>query len=232
MQQSKRNNANRRNKNEKPISTKKLMAKLNEIENTLMETKWFDSYDLTESIRTSPASLYHITPVAQGDQPYNRNGDQLAITDIQLRWSATIPVAGVAVPAFLRRIIFVDRQANMTAPSAFTTGGDQSALLETVITGVPAFLAPFNYLAKDRYRILSDKTFKFNNLNAMAGATFISPLHEELNLKIQPLRVKYGSSAATYPVTNSVFVYFMSSVVAAVDAPDLQFSSRILFKDA
>jgi len=208
------------------------MAKLNEIENTLMETKWFDLWDLTESIRTSPASLYHITPVAQADQPYNRNGDQIAVTDIQLRWSATIPVAGVAVPAFLRRIIFIDRQANLNPPSAFTTGGDQSALLETLITGVPAFLAPFNYLAKDRFRVLSDKTFAFNNLNAMAGATFVSPLHEELNLKIQPLRVKYGSSAAGFPITNSIFVCFVSSIVAAVDAPDLQFSSRILFKDA
>lgn len=221
-------------------SIKKLQRQVNDIEHNLIETKWFDSYDAAESVRTSPASNYHVTPISQGDQPFNRNGDQVAATELQLRWTAITP-SGQRTPCWVRRIVYIDRQSNMADNSVFTTGGDQTALLETLITGVPAYLAPFNYLARDRYRVLSDKTFQIqqiavarysNGEPSTEEAAYNKPLHEVYSVHLNNLRIKYGSSAAGFPLTNSIKVAFVSSVIGADEAPVVQLTTRLLYKDA
>lgn len=228
------------NKRQKTVTNRKILNRLNDIENNLMETKWFDLYDAAEQVRTSPASNYHVTPIAQADQPFNRNGDQVAATRLEMRWSCSTP-SGQRTPCWLRRIVYVDRQANMADNSVFTTGGVQSALLETLITGVPAYLAPYNHLARDRYRVLSDKTFSIKQIAvstytnvqpSVESAAWNTPLNEVFQCNLNHLRIKYGSSAATFPITNAIKVAFVSSVVGADEAPVVELTTRLYYKDA
>jgi len=243
----KQNQIQNRNSNskvsKKNISTQQLLRKIEEIERDIIETKWFDAYDAAESIRTSPASNYHVTPIAQGDQPFQRNGDQIAAFRLEMRWSCFTP-SGQRTPAWLRRIVYIDKQSNMVDNPVFTTGGNQNALLETAITGVPAYLAPFNYLARDRYRILSDQIFQIRQIapsqfsNPGVGtpntetAAYNMPLHEVFGMALGSVRIKYGSNTATFPITNAIKIAFVSSVVGVDEAPVVQLTTRLFYRDA
>lgn len=223
----------RKNKQKKTrnITTNQLLGKIQEIENTLMETKWFDEFDDAMAIQTSPGANNSVCKIAQGDQPFERNGDQISPIELEVRFSCRSPQT-MAAPAFLRVIVYNDKGSNMADNSLFTTGGNQNALLETLITGVPAYLAPYNYLAKDKYTVWFDKVYTISQFAESGGAATYQPLADVIRIKIANMRMKFGSSAATFPITNCFKVGLVSSQTGATVCPVVELQSRILFKDS
>jgi len=227
------NGRRNRNKQKKTrnVTTQQLLGKIQEIENTLMETKWFDEFDDAMAIQTSPGANNSFCKVAQGDQPFERNGDQISPIEIQVRFSCRSPQIMVA-PAFLRVIIYCDKQSNMADNALFTTGGNQNALLETVITGVPAYLAPYNHLAKDKYIVYFDKVYAISQPGESGGAATYKPIQDVIRIKLGSMRIKFGSSAATFPITNCFKAGLVSSQTGATVCPVVELSTRVLFKDS
>lgn len=215
---------------------KSLAKKVKHIQDDLIELKWFDVYDASEIVRSSTESLYHITPIAQGDQPFNRQGDQISTTSLQCKFSIITPV-GQRTPVFMRYIVFWDRQAN-GATCPITTDSVTWGLLHTS-AGAPARLAFQNYRAMDRYKVLLDKqitiqqigTKDFDQATGNEESTLNQGFTDSFYVKASR-QVKYGNETATFPITNALYIYFTSNVSGADEAPDVQINCRLYFRDA
>lgn len=227
---------NRQMVKKKAPTTKALDKKIKNIENNIIELKWFDVYDASEIVRSGTESLYHITPIAQGDQPYNRNANQVSATSLLCRYSVILPV-GQRTPCYMRCIVFWDRQANVQ-PAPATTGSVTTGLLHTS-TGAPNYLAFYNYRAKERYTVLYDKVFKIDQIGTKDFDTGTGNEESALNqgyvdnfyIKLNR-SIKWGDESGTFPITNALYVYFTSNVAGADEAPDVQFNARLYYKDA
>lgn len=220
----------------KPATVKSLEKKVNHIANDLIELKWTDDY-LANAITTTTGRNFHMTDIAQGDQPYERNGNQITPTSLQCRYSVYTPV-GQRTPAYLRCIVFWDRQANAADNQLLTVSGGEMALLHNAVVS-DGYLAPFNYRAKERFTVLYDKTHKIeqstvNRFDVATGAvnqTNNSGIHNNFYIKLGR-QVKYKDQTATFPITNALHVVFVSSVSGNDEAPLVTFGARMYYKDA
>jgi len=245
----KRPQRKRRTQRKRKAPTNRTLAKrIKFVENNLIELKWRDGFataiqpwgwspNLGSQVNT------HFTPIAQGDQPYERNGDMIHTTSFQVRFSVYCP-RGERSNTYLRVIIFWDRQPNMANNGLFTSGGDNTALLEDASTTAPLYLAPINYLAIDRYDILYDKTYRMDTLSRASNSNPAPPgVQDEISafnqglikhIKVRTSRkVKYGNANAGYPVTNALHVAWISNIASSInEAPIVTYCARLYYKDA
>lgn len=231
---------NRRYNSKKGPTTKTLSKKIRNIENNIIELKWHDLYDAFEVARLATFPAYHLTSIAQGDEPFNRNGNKLVTTSVQLRFSIYCP-RGQRTGTTLRCIIFWDRQSNSNGLTP-TTSIQPYGLLDNT-AGAPGFLCPYNYNAVDRYSVIYDKTWVLQSLGRASNSNPAPPgVQDETSaynqmmtkfIKLKTSRiVKYGTNAATFPVTNALYALFLSDVPGADEAPEIEFCSRVYYRDA
>lgn len=235
----------RRTRKRKAPTNKTLAKRIKFVENNLIELKFRDA---TQTIKpwglTSNAANNvntHFTPIAQGDQPYQRTGDMIHTTSFQLRFSVYCP-RGERSNTYLRCIVYWDKQSNL-ADCGLGTGisGDNTALLDTSTSTPPIYLAFLNFLAIDRYDILYDKTYRMDSLAAASWsnnqpsdetASFNQGLIKHVKVRTSR-KVKFGNSSASYPVTNALHVAWFSNVDSSVnEAPQVTYTARLYYKDA
>jgi len=237
------------NRNEKAIivkekkkspTTKQLKKEIKEIKDDLIELKHFDTAFTTQNATSGNGLVVNLMNIDQGDQPTNRNGNQIKTTSAQIRFHVITPV-GQRGTCFLRCIVFWDRQANLSAPVMKTSTNNQGMLDDRL--SQPTLLTHINFNAIDRYKILYDKVYTINPVT-MAAWSFSAPngsetemlnegIHKELYIKASRV-VKYGDdgSASVWPLTNSLCVAFYSTVSGADEAPNVSFNGRIYYRDA
>lgn len=221
-------------------TTKSLSKKVKNIENNLIELKWHDLYDAIEVARASVFPNYHLTAISQGDQPFQRNGNIINTTSVQIRFSAFCP-RGERLGTHLRVIVYWDRQSNQLDNAI---SGTAVSLLDNTGGGInTTWLTPINYNAIDRFDILYDRTFTMQSLSRASNSNPAPPgvqdetaaynerIFKKIILKTHR-KVKYGSETATFPISNALKVAFMSNIPGADEAPEIELFARVYFKDA
>lgn len=188
------------------------------------ELKYTDTL-ITNLDAAVAGSLTLLNGIAVGDNQNTRDGAEIHCTSLQLRIAYTEDV-GEIVPWFVRCIVFWDNQANGAAP---TVGGNPiggvTALLNTNIV-TAAWLAPYQYENKERFKVLYDNTITINPLLAANGTgRFVYK-----KIKLNRL-TKYGDDINTIGGinTNSLYICFITEVVSL---GLIDFSARLYFKDS
>jgi len=129
--------------------------------------------------------------------------------------------------------------ANGAAP---TLSGTVTSILD-VTTITDLLIAPYNYSAMDRFKILMDKRVIINrrvvaDTDPATGATQeYQPIVKPFNKRFKLGRtVRYAVNSSTGTITdistNSLYFIVVGNVAPASVNPTIQFSSRIYFKDA
>lgn len=205
----------------------------------MIELKRVDSF-FNNNVGNDGSDVLLMNAMATGTTAATRVANQVQATSLQFRGSIEADPDSLE-SATIRVIVFWDRQPNGAAPiTASTSAPGDMALLDTAVVTVPV-LAPYNYSAIERYRVLYDKTFSLNpkvvqQSTIATGVTTtdqVVPVRIYFKKKIKLNRmVKYdaGVGNITDITTNSLYAVFYSD--NAANEPTLQFGARFYFKDA
>lgn len=209
--------------------------------NDMIELKFIDSF-FSGSVNDNGSSIQLLNGIPIGTDPDERVGLELRATSVQFRgYLLTDP--DVLASSTVRIIVFWDRQANGSVPLTLTslTAADGTILDLTTVTDPT--LAPYNYSAIDRYRVLYDKIITINPdvINTSVRdegppdvTTTATVLTKRANFKKKiklGRTVKYddASSGIASIATNSLY---MVAYTMEDDGPVLRFGSRFYYKDA
>lgn len=149
-----------------------------------------------------------ISDVAQGDTDNTRDGDNLYLTSLQLRWSVVLGDS-----TNLARIIVFQWKPNSTP----TTG---DILITTGSTAAP--LSAYNHDTRQSYRILSDSLVALNAAETMkAGTSFV------VNFPVK--QIQYTGSGTTG--TNKLYLLALSDSGAS-SHPTFTYYYKLNYRDA
>ncbi len=172
----------RRRKRKKKSAGQKALKKINNIINGI-EEKFFDSVNthLADNIGT----VVHITGIAQDGTVDGRNGNQVTIKGIRIRWSMDIDPGDLSI--ICRVLIIQDtQQITDTAPAP----GD---ILQNLTP-----LSPENRPRLRRFRLLKETLFTLSNVGQSSRASnWFIPLN---------LNVRYNGTGAGDIQRNNLYV--------------------------
>jgi len=200
------------------MTLKKKVSKLEHSE----EVKYEDLY--VTSTPASTGALYHCTGVAQGDNFNERVGEQITVKRAEVRFELNqIPSI---VTSQVRLIMFWDKQCNGVGPTTFASTSLAEGLLDnTVIT--TTILSPYNVRTKNRYKILYDKCFKVEPVDATVNMKqeykFALPLSSAIIQFIDS-----GFSAASISSRGLFMLLYSSSTSIA----SVRLGLRLFYTDA
>lgn len=201
------------------------------------ETKYFDVYQATVTIGAGtvlPSTTATVTPavalatagtflqIAQGDQPYQRNGREIVVKRIMIRGDVTL-IAGAVFTEAIRLVLVQDMQANGAAPTVGTT-------FDT--TGQTPNINSFNNLENSRrFKILADKFYTMNALTSNL-ATAANPMQRRISIMAKcNMPITYDASATTGALatirSNNVLMFGFTEAGSV----SCQFTARIRYTD-
>jgi len=171
------------------------------------------------------------------DTTITRTGGQVRLTSVHIKGTVTADPLNLLSDQY-RMMVVWDAQANGAAP---TLSGTVTSILD-VTTITDLLIAPYNYSAMDRFKILMDKRVIINrrvvaDTDPATGATQeYQPIVKPFNKRFKLGRtVRYAVNSSTGTITdistNSLYFIVVGNAPASVN-PTIQFSSRIYFKDA
>lgn len=217
-------------------TNKSLNRKIKRIQNDI-ELKYRDVYSASTDITTT-AALTLLNGLSQGDTTITRTGGQVRLTSVHIKGTVTADPANLSSDQY-RMMLVWDGQTNGAAP---TLSGNVTSILD-VTTITDPLIAPYNYSAMDRFKILMDKRVIINrrvvadNDPATGATTEYQAIVKPFNKKFKLGRiVRYAVNSSTGTITdistNSLYFIVVGNVAPASVNPSIQFSSRIYFKDA
>lgn len=222
----------------KAPSNKTLNKKIHHIENTLIELKFIDIYQASNTLTTNGIDDF-LLPIAEGSTASQRDGNIVIPTSLQWRFIITADPDVIAATR-IRCILFWDQQANGALPVLIGAANTASLLDTSVITD--STIAPRNYNTIKRYKILYDKSFQINpntilnNNNTVPNTTTgLVPFSREMHVYKKLNRtVKFNDTTGVIGsvVTNSLFAaYFCDQATVALQ-PTVRAGYRVYYRDA
>lgn len=227
---------NRRRNSRRAPSNKALNNKIKKIQKDV-ELKFKDTYFTADVSTTATANLLNSIDIGTTNRG-ERIGNYIKTTSLQMRMTISPDIANL-LNTQIRVIAFWDKQANGAAP--ILIGGSNTASLLDTTTITDALFAPINWNYSDRYRVLYDKTIILNGAMVLdfdpATGTTSQMLADSryLSKKIKLSRsVKYdGTTAGIADIaTNSLYVMYVGDIAAGGNNPQIEFSSRVYYKDS
>ncbi len=183
---------------------------LNEIRKLInVETKFFD---VNSSVSAdSSGTVISLSTLAQGLDVSNRIGDSIKLQDIFVNLFYTIGTT--ATKTVLRAVVFRDLDGYGTSPT-----------VANVLTG-GVYLAPPQFLNKDRFSILYDEFVTMQSVNDTDGVTIFHMPHEG--------HIKYfnTTAASTSNGKGSLYLLLISNESAGTNSPTVNYSTRITYTD-
>lgn len=215
-------------------SNKSLDKKIKKLQQDV-ELKYKDTYTVDDIENTAQYIL--LNGIQQGDTTVTRTGGEIRCTSIHLRGVIQTDTAGL-VSNSQRFLVVWDRQPNGAAP---TLSGTVNSILDVSIV-TDLILAPYNYSALDRFKILYDKNFIINrqiwktqDVNNDVDSYCDQQIRFNKKIKLGR-RVKYAVNSTAGNITdiqtNSLYFIYVGDVAAASAGPELQLGTRLYFKDA
>ncbi len=178
-----------------------------------VEYKFHDIAITAVNVSSSPI-ITQITNIPSGDTSESRDGAQIKLTSVNLRYFIE---ASAADPSTSVRLMLVhDKQTN----GAIYSSGD---LLKDA-TADDAIVSPLNLDNKFRFRVLYNKVHCFSNTG---NQTQYGEVHIPLNL-----RLRYDASAGDITdLTSSSLSFVQLSTSTSTNFPAITFHSRVRFVD-
>lgn len=174
---------------------------------------------------SSAAQQYLINGLAQGTGVINRIGNKVNILALDIRWtmSANSAASTAITPSRVRVILVWNRQTNGSLLSLPNLLQDPNA-----VTNINS---AFNYVARDRYKVLYDKVFDLGYDGDVLESRELKHGKIIKYFKHKP-SVTYNAGGATISdiVKNSLELYFISDVNLL--GPTISWQGRLLFEDA
>lgn len=162
----------------------------------------------------TPATWVNLTPIAQGDGPSDRTGNQILLKGITLRF--TVDSAG-AVATWQRIMIVRDRQQIGDTPPS------DADLFEN--PGATQYLSPLAIATSGRFKVLFNKVFSLSNSSAETDTKYVS-IYLRCNSQ-----VRFNGSTATDIQRNGHYLVMMSSGTTT-SRPTLTYNYRVGYTDA
>lgn len=192
-----------------------------QIVNCASEKKFFnDHLGVSDAINTG--AITTISSVPQGDLDSTRDGDQLTIRSIELRWQASSsPGTGTSLQDSVRLILFQWFPA--TVPTA----------AQIIFTGLAATLAPYNHDTRFQFKILYDKVVNVTKASAtpIQNANSIISLPPVMITNGMKRKIQYTSGSSTV-ASNMLYVLYCSDVAnGAGNNPQVDFITKLNFSD-
>ena len=173
---------------------------------------------------TNAGGVVLLNGCARGDDIGERDGRQITMRSVDIRME--IQPVGTATSAHsLRVIIFVDKQANGTAPTP--------ANVLAVTGSAEATVSAHNLEYRNRFWILSDKVYGFGCDYGGAGVG-VQRLVATRFWRSFAVKTTFNSGTAGTVAdiaTNSLYLLAISDTATAAQQPYLQFYSRVRFTD-
>jgi len=188
--------------------SKRMRRLANNVQRYLGEKKYSASY--TNVSVSSAGNVFGLTEVTQGDTDQTRDGDQLTLTSLQLRWQAIIGDTANYV-----RVIVFQWLAN-SVPTI------NSVLLSLPLGG--EVLSPYNHDTRYVFRVLYDKTVLLTNVGKPS-----SEVYDVRLIKFPRNRVQYEAGGTTG--TNKIYCITLSDS-GAVSHPAVNMYWKTNFKDS
>lgn len=187
------------------------------------EVKWLDTNQNPTALNQTTNLTQLLNGVAQGDEPYQRQGNTITSTSLMVKANVYAFPVGVnlGVPQRVRFMIVWDSQSNGSAPQLNGNTNTNSILDDSVITDLT--LAPYNRSNSNRYRMIYDKLIFFPIQIATPGGTTYT--YESgngdsktglfiLNKKFKLGRlIKYRSNGPNIGdiASNSIYIYIFTN---------------------
>lgn len=162
---------------------------------------------------TQAASFYNLVQVAQGDDDVNRDGLQISLRRVEIKFL----VASGNIASCLRFILFVDKQSNGAQPLI----GD---LLQVTGTGLQQQVSPTSNDFKKRFTILRD----FNKVVSAdeSNDKICFSLRRRLTNK---MRFDGTTGAIADVVSGALWLVVFADTLGGANSPELTFISRTWF---
>jgi len=217
----------RRRPKRKAPTNKSLNRKIKRIQNDI-ELKYKDVYSAATDISTTTA-LTLLNGISQGDTTITRTGGQVRLTSVHIKGTVTADPLNLLSDQY-RMMVVWDAQANGAAP---TLSGTVTSILD-VTTITDLLIAPYNYSAMDRFKILMDKRVIINrrvvaDTDPATGATQeYQPIVKPFNKRFKLGRtVRYAVNSSTGTITdistNSLYFIVVGNVAPASVNPQYSF---------
>lgn len=208
-------------------SIRKKINKVNKKVNALIKGVMRQDTDTTAMTAITQAGVPSNFPaMTVGDGDNQREGNSINVHSIDCRCHVKLLNGASMVDgtAFLyRMIIGVDKQPNLANP-------DVNTLLNNSANNANNYLAPFNLNAKNRFRILFDRTYVLkplaNTMEAVGAGSNQDDskyIHFRRNFKT-PITVRYnnGNTGAVGDIiSNNIFMLEFASGNVAIEARNI-----------
>lgn len=200
------------------------LAKLNY---QVTERKAID-YQVSSTQVSQSGNVFNICAIAQGQQPYDRIGDEVNASTIVSRIRFT-PGSAQENTVLVRAMFFHDREDRHGVDPTL------SDVLQLAPGGINAMM---NTYANGRFQILYDRVFKVtpfqgNNSDRQTGQD-LSVHQLQFYRKLNPVshKISYDSaSAGDYTKGGLFFVCFCDTVVSGVNTPVFSGVNRLWYID-
>lgn len=180
---------------------------------------------------TSTGSVTHLTAVPQGDTDQTRDGDQLTIRSLELKWQAfTGFTNSTTTYDFFNRVrCLVVQWYPQTTPVL----GD---ILLSVGNG--AHIAPYNHDTRFQFKVLYDstktvdQTLFYNGTTTFGMSTGNSEsqlITKRINRGYKQRRVQFVGGTVTAP-SNGLYLIFVSDSVAITN-PQAEYVAKLNYSD-
>lgn len=188
---------------------------LKQVEKADVETKYVGRSSASSSIDSS-GNLWDISDIPQGLTDSNRVGDQVRVTDVELRYSATVAASGVPVQL---RVILLQWNDLYDATTGLPTYDD--ILTSTYNATINACNSAYNHDNRGTFRVLSDRTHSLSASNVtQAKITFRNVLR----------KIKFHSGS-TYYGTGKILLFMTSNDITLSDRPVVSFVTHLNYTD-
>jgi len=175
------------------------------------EKKYFDVTNNADQTTTA-GEVIALGALAEGTADNNRLGNELTWKSVGYHFQCTQAV-GVSTGGLCRVILFVDRQANGSAPSV------------TTVLQAADFRSFVNIDYQKRFQILDDTVVSVGANAGIATAAIVAPVWISRWKKLD-MAAMFGTTS-TSALTNALFMLVISDVATI----DFSFVSRARFTD-
>lgn len=173
---------------------------------------------------TNAGGVVLLNGCARGDDIGERDGRQITLRSVDIRMELQ-PIGTATSPHAIRIIVFVDKQANGTAPTP--------ANVLTLTGSAEATVSAQNLEYRNRFWILSDKVYTFGCEygGAAVGVEKLVATRFWRSLNIKTTFNSGTAGTVADIATNSLYLLAISDTATAAQEPFLQFYSRVRFTD-
>lgn len=197
------------------------------------EVKFEEQAKVLEEVTNSQVAPYFnpLNLILQGDSNRQRNGNEIRATSLLFKYTFyNKPAVTTATDVVCRVMLFWDRQANGANPGIIGGDSTNALLTNTLITEPTLMYRNINYLK--RYKVLYDRSHVLK-IGAFGSANVTAEIHKTVRVRLNRY-IKYDDTAASVAAiaTNSLWMAAFTDKPSGDEAPYIDWTARIYFKDA